>query len=93
MTKYVMLGKYSLEGVKAASADRTGKAVKLIEDAGGKVDAMYATLGGYDLCFVINFPSSEAAMKTSIELSKLTNIAFTTMPAVTVDDFDKLLSK
>jgi len=39
---------------------------------------------------VVELPSTEQAMKASIALSKLTGIAFTTLPAVSMADFDKL---
>jgi len=35
----------------------------------------------------------EQAMKTSIALSKLTDIAFLTTPAMTVKEFDKMMAK
>jgi hypothetical protein len=35
----------------------------------------------------------EQAVKASVALSKLTGIAFTTFPAVTVEDFDKLMAE
>lgn len=90
MAKFLMLGKYSTEAIKGLSAERTKKVVDTIEKAGGKVNAMYALLGNYDLAFVVDFPGTSEAMKTSVTLSKLTGIGFTTSPAVTVDEFDKL---
>jgi hypothetical protein len=41
---------------------------------------------------VVSLPGTEEAMKASVALTKLTGISFTTMPAVTVQDFDKLMS-
>jgi hypothetical protein len=41
---------------------------------------------------VADFPGTSEAMKASIALMKLTGIAFSTSPAVTVDVFDKLLA-
>jgi hypothetical protein len=35
-------------------------------------------------------PDTEQAMKTSVALSKMLNISFTTAPAVSVETFDKL---
>ena len=35
----------------------------------------------------------EQAMKASVALSKLTGISFATYPAVTVEDFDKMMAK
>ena len=91
MAKYLMLGKYTVEAVKGIAAERTGKVVSTIQQAGGKVQSMYALLGGYDLAFVVDFPGTEGAMKASIALTKLTGIAFTTQPAVAVEEFDKIV--
>ena len=54
---------------------------------------MYALMGDKDLLLIVSFPGVEQAMKVSVALSKLTGIAFTTVPAVTVDKFDKLIRK
>lgn len=90
MAKFLMLGKYSTQAIKGLSAERTKKVVETIEKSGGKVNAMYALLGNYDLAFVVDFPGTSEAMKASVTLSKLTDIGFTTSAAVTVDEFDKL---
>lgn len=90
MAKFLMLGKYSLEAIKGITAERTKKVVDVIEKSGGKVNLMYALLGTYDLAFVVDFPGISEAMKTSVTLAKLTGISFTTSPAITVEEFDKL---
>ncbi len=92
MARYLMLGKYSLEAVKGISSERTKKAVSVIEKAGGKVSSMYALLGNYDLALVVDLPGTSEAMKVSIALADLTGISFTTSPAISVDEFDKITS-
>ena len=52
MATYVMLGKYSLEGVKGISAKRTDKARAVIKQHGGELKAVYALLGEFDLVWV-----------------------------------------
>jgi len=91
MERFLMLGKYSLEGIKGITAQRTREVVSIIEKAGGKVDSMYALIGIYDLSFIVDFPGFSDAVKTSVELTKLTGISFTTFPAMTVEKFDKLV--
>ena len=81
MAMYLMFGK------------RTDKAVDLIKQLGGEVQAMYATLGQHDLVLVVSLPGTDAAMKASVALTKLTGIGFNTMPAVSVEDFDKLMGE
>jgi len=93
MATYVVFGKYTLEGMKDMSAERTKKAEDVIKKFDGKIKAAYALLGEVDLLFVIEFPGTEKAMQASAALSRLLNIAFTTAPAVTVEEFDKLLKE
>ena len=90
MTTYVMFGNYTPEAVKGINAKRTEAATRIIENTGGKVAAGYALLGDTDLVFVLDFPGIEQAMKASLELTKLTGISFTTLPAISIEAFDKL---
>jgi uncharacterized protein with GYD domain len=92
MATFVMFGKYSPKSLKEASGERTKEALDAIKQFNGQVEAMYATLGPSDLVVIASFPGTEQAMQASIALTKLTNIGFTTSPAVTVDVFDKLLA-
>ena len=93
MTTVLMFGKYSSRALQEMSIQRTDKAVDLIKGFGGQVEAMYATLGQYDLVFVVSLAGTDEAMKTSIALTKLTGINFSTSPAVSVQEFDKLMGE
>jgi uncharacterized protein with GYD domain len=91
MANFIMFGKYSPDSIKEISAKRTDKATAVIKENGGKVKSGYALLGKVDLVMIVEFPGVEQAMKASVALSKLTGIAFTTSPAVTIEEFDKLV--
>jgi len=91
MITFIMFGKYSQLSVKEISANRTHKATAVVEENGGKIISGYALLGKTDLIIVAEFPSVEAAMKTSVALTKLLGISFTTSPALSVEEFDKLI--
>ncbi|MCK4977791.1 MAG: GYD domain-containing protein [Anaerolineales bacterium] len=93
MATYFMFGKYSLESVKDISPERTVKAAALITKYGGEVKSGYALLGEKDLVLIVDLPDLERAMKTSVALTKLLGISFTTTPAVTVEDFDKIMGE
>ncbi len=90
MATFVMIGKYSPAAMEGISAQRTDQAVALMGKYGGKLEAAYALLGDTDLVFVTDFPDTAQAMKASVALTKATSIAFTTSPAVTIAEFDKL---
>tara|TARA_Y100000031_G_scaffold113622_1_gene125531 strand:+ start:706 stop:975 length:270 start_codon:yes stop_codon:yes gene_type:complete len=87
-----MFGNYSSESAKKIAGERTKKTVNLIKKLGGKINSMYALLGEHDLVFIVDFPDTDAVMKASIALNKLTGISFSTSPAVTVEHFDKIIA-
>jgi uncharacterized protein with GYD domain len=91
MATFLMFGKYSAAGVKDISSQRTQEATDMIKKKGGEVKAMYAMLGMADLLLIVDLPGMEAAIQTSVALSKMTGISFSTSPAVTVEEFDKMM--
>ena len=91
MATYLMLGKYTIDAVGKISAERTKNAIAVIGDFGGKVKAGYALLGETDLVLIVELPGTKEAMKASVALSKLLGISFATSPAVSVEEFDKLV--
>lgn len=91
MSTYLMLGRYSLEALNAISAVRTNEARAVIKENGGTIRAEYALLGDTDLAIVVDLPDNERAMKAGIALSKLLGVSFRTLPAVSVEEFDKLM--
>ena len=93
MGTYLMFGRYSLGAVKEISAERTDKGAAVIEKYGGEVKGGYALLGKDDLVLIVDFSGTEQAMKASVALTKLLGISFTTSPAVSVEDFDKMMEE
>lgn len=91
MATYIMFGKLSFEAMKAISAERTDKAIALIKENGGELKAAYALLGDTDYVVILDLPDTERAMKTSMGLSRLLGVSFSTLPAVNIDVFDKLM--
>jgi uncharacterized protein with GYD domain len=93
MSTFLMFGKYSPDAIKGMSAERTEKANSLIKKFGGEIKSMHALLGEIDLVFIVDFPGIEHAMKASVALGKFTGISFKTAPAVTVENFDKMITE
>jgi uncharacterized protein with GYD domain len=91
MATYLMFGKYSHESIKQISAQRSKDATAVISEAGGELKGGYALLGEYDLVLIVDFPGMQEAMKTSVALAKLLGISFTTSPAMSIEEFDKLV--
>jgi len=92
MATYLMFGKYSPEALKSMSAKRTTEAKALIKKNGGELKAAYAVLGDVDLVMIVDLPDTARAMAASAALAKATGIGFTTAPAVSVEEFDRLVA-
>jgi uncharacterized protein with GYD domain len=93
MATFFMFGEYSQDAVEDISADRTEETIALIEKNGGELKAGYALLGDKDLVLIVELPDTEAAIRTSVALSKMLEIGFSTSPAVTIATFDKLVEQ
>ena len=91
MATFIMFGKYSRDSIGEISAKRTEKAKEMIKKNAGEIKSGYALLGKTDLVLIVEFPDLEHVLKTSIALTKMLGISFTTTPAVSMDDFDKLM--
>ena len=92
MTTFLMFGKFSVEGIKGISAARTVEAQKIIKKNGGEMISAYILLGEYDALLIVNFPSIDDVLKSSVALSKLFGISISTAPAVTAEHFDKMIA-
>ncbi len=90
MGLYMMFGKYNPDSLQEISSERTDKAEELIKNNGGTVKDGYALLGRSDLLFIVEFPDTASAVKTSVDMGKMFGISFATTPAVTIEEFDKM---
>lgn len=92
MATYFMFGIYDADSLEGISADRTQNARQLIESSGGKIRSMYVLMGDQDLVIITDYPDLQSAIKASISLTKLTGIAFSSSPALEVQEFDQLMT-
>ncbi|NIO04184.1 MAG: GYD domain-containing protein [Proteobacteria bacterium] len=93
MATFLMFGKYSTEALRGIRPERTDEFIAIVKRFGGDVKAIYQLLGEVDLVCIVAFPGIEQAMQASVALGKLTGISFTTLPAITVEEFDKLMAE
>ena len=94
MPVYVSLVKFTRERImtmKGQGIARSDKVKKNIEGLGGKLLDAYYCLGEYDVVAILEFPDNKAAMKAAVKNASLGHISITTMPAVTRDQWAKLL--
>ncbi len=92
MATYLLFGKLTPEAARIMSAKRTDDATALIKRHGGEFRAGYALLGDVDFMVIAELPDTQRAMQVSVGLAKLLGFPFRTAPAVTIAEFDKLMS-
>jgi uncharacterized protein with GYD domain len=96
MANYVVLAKLTTEGAKSLKEgpQRLSKVNEMMNAAGAKFTAAYATLGEYDYVFVVEGPDDLATVfKMSAATAMMGAHSLQTMPAVPVTDFLKWVSE
>ncbi|TKB72821.1 MAG: GYD domain-containing protein [Nitrospira sp.] len=94
MPTYVSLVKFTQHGLmtmKDKGIERAEAVQKNAKAQGGKLLQAYYCLGEYVVVAIWEFPDNRAAMKAAVLNASMGHIQITTMPAVTRDDWKKLL--
>jgi uncharacterized protein with GYD domain len=94
MPTYVSLVKFTQHGLttmKDKGAERAEMVKKNAQSLGGKLLQAYYCLGEYDVVAIWEFPDNRTAMKASVLNASMGHIQITTMPAITRDEWKKLL--
>ncbi|HXW68001.1 MAG TPA: GYD domain-containing protein [Dissulfurispiraceae bacterium] len=93
MPSYVILSKLTDEGRKTIrhKPERIVEVNKEMEAMGIKVKDQFAVLGPYDFVNIVEAPDNNSIMKMSIELGSRGSVQLLTLPAISADDFAKLL--
>ena len=87
MPVYVVLGKYTQEGIDKikTSPDKREAARKVFESIGGEFKDFYYTLGQYDFVVVCEAPDNEAMMKALLIIARKGEVRTETLPAIPAD--------
>jgi uncharacterized protein with GYD domain len=93
MATFFLFGKYSAASIKDISAKRSAAAAATVKKLGGELKSLHALLGEHDLVMMVELPGIAEAVKCSLALAKQSGIAFTTAPAIPVEQFDKLAAE
>jgi uncharacterized protein with GYD domain len=97
MAKYLILGKYTLDGAREVmreggivTRDRFQEYVGHLD---GRVEAFYFAFGEYDLYTIVDLPDNVSAAALTMSLSMGGNIQMTTVVLVTPEDADLVKEK
>ncbi len=95
MATYIMLSTLTDEGRRTLKErpERLQEVNREIEAMGGRVTQQYAVLGGYDFINVIEAPDNETVARISVELGARGTVTLTTLAAMPIDEFTKMLMK
>ena len=95
MPIYVMLTTLTDEGRKTVKEkpERIKEVNKEVEAMGVKILTQYALLGPYDFLNILEAPSNEAVTKVALELGARGTLQTMTLPAITLDNFIKAMTK
>ncbi len=93
MATFFLFGKYSAASIKDISAKRSQAAAATVKKLGGELKSLHALLGEHDLVMIVELPGVTEAVKCSLALARQSGIAFTTAPAIPVEQFDKLAAE
>ena len=95
MPTYVTLYRYTRQGITNVkdSPARIEKARKAVEQAGGKLKAVYVTMGRFDLVAISEWPNDEAGAAFVLKQAAEGNVTTETLRAFTEDEFKKIIAR
>jgi uncharacterized protein with GYD domain len=92
---YILLMKYTDQGIKDIknTAQRTQANIKALEAMGGKVNAIFACMGEYDLIGFGEAPNDEVATAMALMITSQGTVRTTTVKAFPMDQFAGVVKK
>jgi len=93
--KYVILLNWTDQGIANVkdTVNRYQAAKQLVESKGGSFEAIYWTLGPYDLVAISDVPDEETGTAINLALASTGNIRMSTMRAFTEDEMTGIIAK
>jgi uncharacterized protein with GYD domain len=95
MATFVILFNWTEQGIKnyKDSPQRVEAANDLWGDLGVRIDAIYWTIGPYDLVGVVDAPDAESLAAALLRLAALGNVRTTTMRALDRGEAEAVISR
>jgi uncharacterized protein with GYD domain len=93
MPHYISLVRYTQQGIAKIkeSPKRLDAAKKAAENAGGKVEAWYLTMGKYDAVLISEFPNDEDAARFMLSTAALGSVSTQTLKAFSEAEYRKII--
>jgi len=95
MAVYLMLTNLTDEGRKTVKEkpERIKEVNKEVEKMGVKILSQYALLGAYDFINILEAPDNQTIARVAVQLSSRGTLQTTTLAALAIDEFVKILKK
>lgn len=97
MSKYLVTGNYTAEGLRGLAKDTASGRKAAVEAAlkamGGKLESFYYAFGDTDVFVVCDFPDNVSAAALSLAASASGLVKTTITPLLTVEEVDAALRK
>ena len=95
MSKYLLVGSYSPEGLRGLQKDSATKrreaVAELVKSAGGTLEAFYYAFGGDDVITIVDAPDNVSISAISIAASASGMVRTRVTPLLTVQEVDTAL--
>ncbi len=94
MPKYIGLINYTQKGIENVkdSPNRLDAFKKLCKSMGANVDAIYLTMGRYDLMVIVDAPNSETIAKIMLSTASKGSASTETLQAFTEEEYRKIMA-
>ncbi len=93
MTKFLIKGSYTSDGVKAlqkvGGTNRKQAVEKTLNDMGGKLEAFYYAFGDYDVYGICELPDSASAAAFALTINATGMVSISTTILLNPDEVDK----
>ena len=97
MPKYLMQASFTSEGLRGLQKDkasgRRDAIAKALESVGGRLEALYFTLGEYDDVLIIDAPDIESIAAFCVQVDASGLLRTRTTALLTVEETDRALAK
>ena len=97
MSKYLIQAAYTAEGLKGLQKDKASgrqqAVAKAVGGLGGKLEAMYFTLGEHDVLLIVDMPDAVNGAALGLRVSATGLVRTTTTLLLTIEETDRALAK
>ena len=97
MPKFLVQASYTTEGIrgviKEGGTSRRAAVQKLVESAGGRVDAFYFAHGEHDAYVITDFADNISALAVTLAVNASGAVRISTVPLITPEEIDAAAKK